>query len=117
MTTSAERESPDVTGLDWTALDTPALLVDLDRLDANIDWMAAHARDGGVALWPHFKTHKSVAIARRQLDAGAVGITVAKLDESETLVDGGSTRRSSSRSRSCPHPSSRGQSGSPAACR
>jgi D-serine deaminase-like pyridoxal phosphate-dependent protein len=77
-----------VAGLDWTALDTPALLVDLDRLDANIDWMAAHARHGGVALRPHFKTHKSIAIARRQLDAGAVGITVAKLDEAETLVDG-----------------------------
>ena len=44
---------------------------------------------GGVALRPHFKTHKSVAIARRQLAAGAVGITVATLDEVEALVDGG----------------------------
>ena len=44
---------------------------------------------GGVALRPHFKTHKSVAIARRQLAAGAIGITVATLDEVEALVDGG----------------------------
>lgn len=89
MTIPAERETPTEIGRDWRTVDTPALLVDLDRLDANIDWMAGHARAGGVALRPHFKTHKSVAIARRQLAAGAVGITVAKLDEAETLVDGG----------------------------
>lgn len=76
-------------GLDWRALDTPALLLDLDRLDGNIGWMADHARRHGLALRPHFKTHKSIAIARRQLAAGAVGITVAKLDEAEALVDGG----------------------------
>jgi D-serine deaminase-like pyridoxal phosphate-dependent protein len=75
--------------LDWRSVDTPALLVDLDRLETNIETMAAHARTGGVALRPHFKTHKSVAIARRQLAAGAVGITVATLDEVEALVDGG----------------------------
>jgi D-serine deaminase-like pyridoxal phosphate-dependent protein len=89
VTVSVETVLPDPTGLDWRALDTPALLVDLDRLDANIDSMAAHARAGGVALRPHFKTHKSVAVARRQLAAGAIGITVAKLDEAEVLVDGG----------------------------
>lgn len=84
--TAAQRDGA---GLDWRALDTPALLVDLDRLDGNIGWMADHARRHGVALRPHFKTHKSIAIARRQLAAGAVGITVAKLDEAEALVDGG----------------------------
>ncbi len=89
MTLPAEREAPTETGRDWRTVDTPALLVDLERLDANIGSMAEHARAGGVALRPHFKTHKSVAIARRQLDAGAVGITVATLDEAETLVDGG----------------------------
>jgi D-serine deaminase-like pyridoxal phosphate-dependent protein len=73
----------------WDTIDTPALIVDLDRLEANIAAMADHARRGGVALRPHVKTHKSVAIARRQLDAGAVGLTVAKLDEVEALVDGG----------------------------
>lgn len=73
----------------WDTIDTPALIVDLDRLEANIEAMADHARRGGVALRPHVKTHKSVAIARRQLDAGAAGLTVAKLDEVEALVDGG----------------------------
>jgi D-serine deaminase-like pyridoxal phosphate-dependent protein len=77
------------TGPDWRTIDTPALLVDLDRLDTNIASMAEHARAGGVALRPHFKTHKSVSIARRQLAAGAAGITVAKLDEAEALFDGG----------------------------
>lgn len=76
-------------GAPWTALDTPALLVDLDRLDANIAAMAEHASRGGVALRPHFKTHKSVGIARRQLAAGAAGITVATLDEAAAVVDGG----------------------------
>ena len=89
MTIPAEREAPTEIGRDWRTIDTPALLVDLDRLDGNIGWMAEHARAAGVALRPHFKTHKSVAIAQRQLDAGAIGITVAKLDEAETLVDGG----------------------------
>lgn len=79
----------DELGVPWTALDTPALLIDLDRLEGNIATMADHARGGGVALRPHFKTHKSVAIARRQLAAGASGVTVAKLDEAEALIDAG----------------------------
>lgn len=74
---------------DWTQLDTPALLVDLDRLDENIASMADRGRRVGLALRPHFKTHKSTAIANRQLVAGAVGITVAKLDEAEALVAAG----------------------------
>jgi D-serine deaminase-like pyridoxal phosphate-dependent protein len=73
-------------GDDWTRLDTPALLVDLDRLDANIGTMADQAEGVGLALRPHFKTHKAPEIARRQLASGAVGITVAKLDEAEALV-------------------------------
>ncbi len=85
----ADTLHPALLGRHWSSLDTPALLVDLDRLEANIEAMAAHARTGNLALRPHFKTHKSVAIARRQLAAGAVGITVAKLDEAEALVDGG----------------------------
>lgn len=76
-------------GVEWTALDTPALLVDLDRLDGNIHAMADQASRAGLALRPHFKTHKSTEIARRQLGAGAIGITVAKLDEVEALMEGG----------------------------
>ena len=91
MTASRERPVPTSVGLDWTALDTPALLVDLDRLEANVTAMADHARQGGVELRPHFKTHKSTSIARRQLGAGGIGFTVATLDEAEAIVDAGLT--------------------------
>jgi len=70
-------------------LDTPALLVDLDRVDANIARMAAIMRERGVALRPHAKTHKSIAVARRQIAAGAVGLTVATIGEAEVFADGG----------------------------
>lgn len=82
-------DTPDDLGVPWTALDTPALVLDLDRLETNIAMMADHARRGGVALRPHFKTHKSAAIARRQLAAGAIGMTVATLDEAEALIEAG----------------------------
>jgi D-serine deaminase-like pyridoxal phosphate-dependent protein len=71
------------------ALDTPALLVDVEALDRNIARMAEYARTRGVALRPHAKTHKSVAIAERQIAAGAVGICCATLGEAETMVHGG----------------------------
>lgn len=70
-------------------LTTPTLLVDLDRLDANIASMAALADRKGVALRPHAKTHKCVQIARRQLAAGARGLTVATVAEAEIFADGG----------------------------
>ncbi|MDW5592855.1 alanine racemase [Conexibacter stalactiti] len=71
------------------ALDTPALVVDLEALRANVVAMAATADAAGVALRPHAKTHKSLHVARLQLDAGAVGLTVAKLGEAEVFADGG----------------------------
>lgn len=71
------------------ALDTPALLVDLDALERNISAMAAHARAVGVALRPHAKTHKSVRIAGMQMAAGALGICCATLGEAEAMVAGG----------------------------
>jgi D-serine deaminase-like pyridoxal phosphate-dependent protein len=66
-------------------LDTPALYVDLDVLERNIARMQEHARAWGVALRPHVKTHKISEIAQMQLDAGAIGITVAKVGEAEAL--------------------------------
>jgi 3-hydroxy-D-aspartate aldolase len=69
-------------------LDTPALLVDRDALERNIAAMAAHARAANVALRPHAKTHKSLAIARRQVEAGAIGICCATLGEAEVMVQG-----------------------------
>jgi D-serine deaminase-like pyridoxal phosphate-dependent protein len=61
--------------MDLRELDTPALLVDVDRLDANIADMAASFAGTGVALRPHVKTSKCWAVVRRQLDAGAAGMT------------------------------------------
>jgi len=66
-------------------LDTPALYVDLDVLESNIAGMQQQCRAWGVELRPHVKTHKIPEIARMQLDAGAIGITVAKLGEAEVL--------------------------------
>ena len=70
-------------------LDTPVVVVDLDRVDARIAAMADVMRERGVALRPHAKTHKSLEFARRQLAAGAVGLTVATIGEAEVFADGG----------------------------
>jgi D-serine deaminase-like pyridoxal phosphate-dependent protein len=70
-------------------LETPCLVVDLDRLERNIrSWQDAVAA-GGPRFRPHIKTHKTIEIARRQLDAGAAGITVAKVSEAELYVANG----------------------------
>ena len=68
-------------------LDTPFLLVDLDRLERNIACMQRLAGDAGIAYRPHTKTHKSAVIAGMQLDAGAVGICCAKLGEAEVMAE------------------------------
>jgi D-serine deaminase-like pyridoxal phosphate-dependent protein len=68
---------------------TPALIVDLDALDANIGAMAAHVRGRGQVLRPHAKTHKSVEVARRQLAAGAIGLCCQKVSEGEALLPSG----------------------------
>jgi D-serine deaminase-like pyridoxal phosphate-dependent protein len=65
---------------------TPALVCELAALEANIEHMAHHARTAGVNLRPHVKSHKSAAIAKRQLDAGAVGLSFAKMGEAEVIV-------------------------------
>ncbi len=71
--------------MDALDLDTPALYVDLDVLERNIARMQERCRNWGVALRPHVKTHKIPEIAQLQLDAGAIGITVAKVGEAEVL--------------------------------
>jgi D-serine deaminase-like pyridoxal phosphate-dependent protein len=71
------------------AIATPALVIDLDALERNIRRLAEFARQHHLRLRPHAKTHKSVAIARLQVDAGAVGVCVQKLDEAQALADGG----------------------------
>jgi len=69
-------------------LNTPALVIDRDALQRNVEKMAAFARSEGLALRPHAKTHKSVDIARLQMAAGAVGVCCAKLGEAEALAAG-----------------------------
>jgi len=70
-------------------LETPAVVVDADRLERNLARMAAAAAAAGVALRPHAKTHKCLAIARRQLSYGAQGLTVATLAEAELFAADG----------------------------
>lgn len=74
------------------SLNTPVLVVDLDALTRNIEHMAAFAREHGMQLRPHAKTHKSPDIARRQMEAGAIGICCAKIGEAEALADNGVSR-------------------------
>ncbi len=71
------------------ALDTPEVVIDLDTVRANVVRAAAMAREFGVDLRPHAKTHKLPEIAQLQIDAGAVGVQVAKLGEAEVLADAG----------------------------
>ena len=68
------------------ALDTPAMVVDLHRMEANLRKVADYARAHNLRLRPHTKTHKSAWIARRQLELGAAGLTVAKIGEAEALL-------------------------------
>ena len=71
------------------AVDTPALVIDLDAMERNLARMAAFARERHLRLRPHAKMHKSAAIARLQMDAGAVGVCVQKVGEAEALAEQG----------------------------
>lgn len=70
-------------------LDTPAVLVDLDRVEANLRRAQAYADAHGLRLRPHIKTHKIPELARRQVELGARGITCQKLGEAEAMADAG----------------------------
>jgi D-serine deaminase-like pyridoxal phosphate-dependent protein len=72
-------------------LDTPAAVVDLDRVDRNLERWQAYCDRVGLANRPHVKTHRSVEIARRQVALGAVGITCQKLGEAEVMAEAGLT--------------------------
>ena len=67
-------------------LETPALVIDLDIMERNLARAAAYARNHGLRLRPHTKTHKTPAIGRMQLDHGAAGLTVAKVGEAEVML-------------------------------
>jgi D-serine deaminase-like pyridoxal phosphate-dependent protein len=71
-------------------LDTPALLIDLDIMERNLSRVAAYAREHGLRMRPHTKTHKIPALGRQQVALGAVGLTIAKVSEAEVMLDAGS---------------------------
>jgi D-serine deaminase-like pyridoxal phosphate-dependent protein len=73
-------------------VETPALVIDLDIFEANLDEMAEVMRAGGMQLMPHTKTHRTPALAMMQLARGAAGLTAATVDEVEALVAAGAER-------------------------
>ena len=70
-------------------LETPSVLIDLDRMENNIGRMQGYCNHHGLKFRPHIKTHKIPAIARLQLSAGAVGIACQKLTEAQVFIDAG----------------------------
>ena len=70
-------------------LPTPALLIDLDAFERNLQTLATHMKGKPVAFRPHGKAHKSPAIAKLQLASGATGVCAAKLGEADVLIRGG----------------------------
>src|SRR5262245_19749073 len=84
---SAIRSPPQMRTRD--EIPTPALLLDLDAFESNITIMVSHVREHGRAFRPHAKTHKCPEIARRLIDAGAIGVCAARLSEAEVFADHG----------------------------
>lgn len=76
-------------GQSVVTIDTPALVVDLDAMERNLQRMADYAQAHGVKLRPHAKMHKSAALSLRQMQAGAVGMCVQKTSEAEALAAAG----------------------------
>lgn len=76
-------------GTPLRALDTPALVADLDVLEANLAKMSAFFRGKPAGFRPHFKNHRVLALAARQMEAGAIGITCARFWQAERLVHSG----------------------------
>ncbi len=89
--TAASQPARDVDfrGRTRAELPTPALLVDLPAFEANLRTMADHCKKAGCGFRPHAKTHKCPEIARRQVDAGALGVCVATVPEAEAMVGAG----------------------------
>jgi D-serine deaminase-like pyridoxal phosphate-dependent protein len=75
--------------VDKDGIDTPALLLDLDALESNIDGMREDLAPSGCDIRPHIKVHKTPAVAHKQMKAGSVGVTCAKLGEAEVMASSG----------------------------
>ncbi len=72
-----------------SSLDTPAILIDLDKLEANINAMAHMVKEAGLRLKPHNKIHRTAYISELQIKAGACGVSVSKIGEATILFDAG----------------------------
>jgi D-serine deaminase-like pyridoxal phosphate-dependent protein len=70
-------------------LDTPTLTMDLDALEENLDRYQRYYTEHGIGLRPHIKTHKTLAVASKQMAKGAIGLTCQKIGEAEVMVSGG----------------------------
>ena len=70
-------------------VDTPAMIVDLDAFERNLDRMAAFTKSHNIRLRPHAKTHKCPVVAMKQIARGAVGQCCQKVSEAEIMVAGG----------------------------
>jgi len=80
---------PATAGQPLAQVDTPALIIDLDAFEGNLERMAGFARKAGVRLRPHSKTHKSPDIGAKQMALGAIGVCCQKVSEAEVMVSGG----------------------------
>ena len=85
----AKAAADSLIGVSKWELDTPALCVDLDKMDQNLATMRTKLAASGVASRPHAKTHKCPAIAKLQLAAGSIGVCTAKVSEAEALYANG----------------------------
>jgi D-serine deaminase-like pyridoxal phosphate-dependent protein len=83
------QRAQDLIGQGAAAIDTPALVIDLDAMERNLARMADFARAKGLRLRPHAKMHKSAELARLQMAQGAVGVCVQKTDEALALAHAG----------------------------
>ncbi len=72
-------------------LETPSVLIDMDKMQANIERMQAHCNSLGLGFRAHIKTHKIPDIARMQIEAGAIGIAAQKVSEAQVFADAGIT--------------------------
>lgn len=80
---------PAMPGMPMSDVDTPALIVDLDAFERNLQHMADAVAKSGVRIRPHAKTHKSPVIGLKQMALGAVGLCCQKVSEAEAMVQGG----------------------------
>ena len=70
-------------------LETPALVIDMDVAESNIERLQKWGRDNNMDIRPHSKTHKTPLFARKQIEAGAIGVCCAKVGEAEVMVAAG----------------------------